>query len=131
VYPSTRRFFVLGVLMLLLLSAVTGLTAANVVPTSKAVDRRSTRTIEELAPAPCQGMGLTSLVTGAGTFNGTSANELMLGSTGIDDVDSRQGDDCILGGAGDDFLKGGAGNDVCLGGPGSDTFHNQCEVQIQ
>jgi hypothetical protein len=129
-YFRARRFLVLG-MMLLLLSIVVGLAAANAVPTSKAADRRMTRTIEEIAPQQCKGMGLTDLVTGAGTFGGTNAHELILGSPGIDDMDGAQGNDCLVGGGGIDVLKGGPGNDVCIGGPGIDIFHNQCEDQIQ
>jgi Ca2+-binding RTX toxin-like protein len=131
-YFSARRFFVLGVLMLLLVSVVTGLTAANAVPASKAADRRQNITTQALAPSQCGGLGLTTVVDGAGLFAGTNANELITGSAGGDIILGAGGNDCILGGGGDDAFIGGNGTDVCIGGPGNDTFFfGGCEVQIQ
>lgn len=55
-------------------------------------------------------------MTGSGTFDGTSAADLIAGSGAADTMDGKQGDDCILGAGGDDSLRGSGGFDVCVGG---------------
>ena len=84
----------------------------------------------DLTPAACTSGTPASLVTGSGVFNGTTQNDLMLGSTAIDTMDGRQQNDCILGGAGNDTIDGFNGTDVCIGGPGTDTFV-RCETAMQ
>jgi Ca2+-binding RTX toxin-like protein len=108
-----------------------GLAAANSVPGSKAADRTSTVTAEELKPTPdCSAIVLSALVTGSGTFGGGDPSELILGSSGADTISGGKGGDCIVAGGGDDSLNGGLGTDVCIGGPGNDTFNPTCETQI-
>ncbi len=111
-------------------SAMLGMAAANTVPASKAADKTSTVTAEQLKPASCNAITLTALVTGSGTFGGGAASELILGSAGVDTITGGNGNDCLLGGGGNDSLSGGGGTDVCIGGPGTDTF-TACETQIQ
>jgi Ca2+-binding RTX toxin-like protein len=86
-------------------------------------------------PAECAGITVTALVTGAGTFNGTAASELVLGGSGADTINAGGGDDCMLGGGGNDSIQGQAGTDVCIGGPGTDSFGilglGGCETEIQ
>lgn len=108
-----------------------GLTDANSVPTTKAVDDSRSIATNDLAPSECSVITVTNLVTGSATFGGTGANDLVIGSSGNDSIKGEGGDDCILGGGGNDDLRGDLGTDVCVGGPGSDTFHPTCEHQYQ
>lgn len=110
-----------------------GLAAANTVPGSKAANRTSTVTAEQLKPSACNAITLTAVVTGGpGTVSGGAASELILGSSGVDTISGGNGNDCIVAGAGNDALTGGPGTDVCIGGAGVDTFPGGgCETQIQ
>jgi Ca2+-binding RTX toxin-like protein len=109
-------------------SLLVGLTAANSVPASSAGDSSQAVTAEQLKPTPdCAGITLTTTVVGV---NGTNGSDLLIGTTGNDNMDGKQGDDCILGGPGNDNLRGSQGTDVCIGGGGTDTFHPTCETQI-
>jgi Ca2+-binding RTX toxin-like protein len=108
-----------------------GLTAANGVAPSKASDRSQAVNVNELKPTSCNGITLSSRIVGSGTFTGTAAAELLLGSAGVDDIRGANGNDCLVGGGGNDTLRGQGGTDVCIGGPGTDTFLPNCETQIQ
>lgn len=141
------RLFVALALGLTLLGAYSAFAAANVVPRSGLGQSNHPVTLQQLAPPECAGIaaGLTSLVVGSGSVNGTNANDLILGSAGNDTIDGKNGDDCIVGGdgndnlaggpgndvlvggSGDDALDGGPGNDICYGGPGTDTA-TRCET---
>ncbi len=64
-----------------------------------------------------------------GTVNGTTGDDLILGSAhadvlrgdkGSDQIEGNSGNDRIEGGDDDDFLYGGDGNDVLVGGKGTD-----------
>ena len=83
---------------------------------------------DELTPTECAGTAVAGVVVGN---NGTNGNDLLIGSSGVDNLDGGLGNDCILGGGGNDSLRGSQGSDVCVGGPGTDTFHPSCETQIQ
>lgn len=127
---------------------VTAVTAANTVPASRLGSHTATIDANALKPPECAGINLTARVTGSGAMVGTAANELILGSTGIDSIGARSGADCVIGGdandvvqgeggndvlfggPGADTLDGGAGTDVCYGGPDLDTFIS-CETQVQ
>jgi len=109
-------------------SVVLGLTAANSVATSRAADTSRGVAADELKPTDCAGIALAGVVVGN---NGTTGNDLLIGSSGVDNLDGGQGNDCILGGGGNDNLRGSQGTDVCVGGPGTDTFHPTCETQVQ
>jgi hypothetical protein len=136
-----RRMALVLLLSLILLSMMTALAASNTVDPSRLHNETFSIGINNLRPPQCAGMTLTNIVTGSGTFAGTTQNDLILGSPGADTILGNGGlwdtsSDCILGGGGNDniwgdgWLLGGAGTDVCIGGPGTDTFHN-CETQIQ
>ncbi len=58
--------------------------------------------------------------SGAQTFTGTAASEIVLLSAAADRADGGGGDDALLGGDGADTLLGGAGNDHLNGGRGAD-----------
>jgi hemolysin type calcium-binding protein len=89
----------------------------------------------DLKPASCAGITVTTLLTGTGAFSGTAASELVLGGSGVDTITAGGGDDCILGGGGNDSIQGQSGTDVCIGGPGFDTFGviglGGCDTEIQ
>lgn len=112
------------------LISTVALTAANTVPASRAGSAVQAITPNMLKPPACAAITVTSLRVGAGSFNGTGAAELVLGSAGPDTINARGGADCVLGGGGNDSLTGGTGTDICLGGPGTDTFSN-CETGVQ
>jgi len=122
------------------------LAAANTVPVTKLSDTRRPITPNDLKPTECNGITVTTKIIGSGTFSGTNANDLILGSAGADTIDGGAGSDCILGGGGNDTLNGqggadvilggdgddainGGGADTCYGGPGTDTFAS-CETQF-
>ena len=107
------------------------LTATTVVPASRAGRSAQSITANNLKPAACVAINLSGIRTGSGTFNDTSASNLVLGSAGVDTIRGQGGNDCILGGGGNDSLRGDGGADVCIGGPGTDTFNASCETQIQ
>ena len=119
--------------ILISVSALTAIAAANTVPTSRLAQRTIAINANDLKPAACAALNLTAVVacpSGGGACNGTAASELILGTANIDTIKGKGGSDCILGGAGDDDLSGNGGTDVCIGGPGTDTFH-ACATQIQ
>lgn len=115
----------------IVLSGAVAFTAANSVEGSRIGEQLLAQGANDLKPPECDGITLTTIVTGTLIINGTDANELILGSPAIDIIDGGGGDDCILGGALDDTLIGGLGTDVCIGGDGNDTFDPTCETQIQ
>jgi Ca2+-binding RTX toxin-like protein len=95
------------------------------------VDQRSVPvTAEDLKPAACTGLYLTNIISGSGVITGTSANDLIIGSAGVDTIDGGGGNDCVLGGQGDDNITGNDGNDICIGGLGTDIF-TTCEAENQ
>ena len=146
----TRLFYRLtwlGLLALILLSAVLALAATNTVPESGADETNRSITANDLKPPECAGLNLVEIRSGGG--GGGNTNSLILGTAGNDNIRGRGGSDCILGGSGNDTLDGDQGNDVVLGGAGDDTliggpgtddcdgesgidtFHNSCETQTQ
>ena len=54
-------------------------------------------------------------------FNGSNANETLIGGDGNDILNGGDGNDTLNGGAGNDILNGGAGDDTVFGGKGTDT----------
>ena len=124
-----RRRPVVASLAALALAAlpILAYTAANVVASSKADDLSMAISPGSVVPGPCAGMTFANRIDGAGNFNGTNQNDLLMGSGGADTINGQNGDDCLVGGGGDDTLRGGPGNDVCIGGGGTNTF-NQCET---
>ncbi len=119
---------------LLAVAAIVGLgailTAANSVPNTAIGQSGAAVTADALKPAACAGISLGSIVTGAGTFSGSGASDLVAASAGADTITALGGNDCVQGGGSDDDIDGGPGTDVCIGGPGTDTF-TDCETTIQ
>jgi len=121
----TRRFLgLLALLGLLLLTAGTlaAFAAANTVPATRADDLSQAVTANALRPAACAALNLTAIVVGSGSFDGTTGNDLILGSPGNDTIRGRQGSDCILGGSGNDDIQGNQADDVILAGDGDDAL---------
>src|SRR5580765_6564490 len=58
--------------------------SVNTVPKSGIGQSITTITANALKPAACASLNLTAIVVGSGSFRGTAANELMLGSAGDD-----------------------------------------------
>jgi len=117
---------------LIFFSVIFAIAANNVVPVTYLTDQSSIVTANDLKPAACSAITLTTILycpTTGGSCNGTDASELVIGSAANDDIESGKGDDCILGGGGNDRLRGEQNSDVCIGGPGTNSFHPSCEAQ--
>lgn len=125
--PVLRLVF-LGLFALLIVSVVSAFAAGLNMPASNLGQQSVAVTAEDVKPAACGGIYLSNIVRGSGTFTGTAANDLIIGSAGTDTIDGAGGDDCIMGSAGDDSLIGSDRNDVYIGSAGSDTF-TDCEVE--
>ena len=108
-------FFVL--LIIAVLTVTYAQAAGNIVSSSRLTNQSSARTIAQLTPTECVGLGLTAVVVGA---NGSNQSELILGTAGVDSLSGNGGVDCIVGGDGADSLFGGNGKDILIGGPGDD-----------
>lgn len=107
------------------------LAAANVVAESRAGQHEATAAVNDVKPADCASLTLSSLYAGAGTLTGGATSDLILGGATDQTISGGDGDDCILGGGGNDQINGGAGTDVCIGGPGTDSFGADCETQVE
>jgi Ca2+-binding RTX toxin-like protein len=125
------RLFVGGVVVLVVATLASAITAANTVPASRVGNPTQAISLDDLKPSQCSAVTGMGLITGSGVITGTVGNDLILGSPGIDAIDGKNGNDCLVGGGSGDSLDGGAGTgDVCLGGPGTDSFA-RCETQVQ
>jgi Ca2+-binding RTX toxin-like protein len=120
-----------AVVAVVLTTTVTGQTAANNVPGTRAEHDQRAITPNDLKPDACAAISVTAKLTGSGTITGTAASELITGSGGADTIDGGGGNDCIVGGGGVDNLRGSGGTDVCIGGAGNDSIHPSCETAIQ
>jgi Ca2+-binding RTX toxin-like protein len=67
--------------------------------------------------ASCDGRPATMM--GSGPINGTSGNDVIVGSSGPDTINAGGGHDVVCGGLGDDTINGGSGNDRLFGFFGS------------
>jgi len=124
--PASLQVFAYGLLALILLSIASAFAAGLSVPASNVGQQSMSVTAEDIKPRSCDSLSLTNIVSGSGTLTGTSANDLILGSSGADTIDGLGGNDCILSGDGDDIIDGNDGIDFCLAGPGTNTLIN-CE----
>ena len=118
--------------VLIIISIGFAYAANNVVPVTHLTDQTTAVDPNQMKPAACSGITLTAIVVCTGGIcNGSNASELILGTSGDDNIKGKRGDDCIVGGGGDDTITGDNDTDVCIGGPGNDSFSNKCETQIQ
>jgi Ca2+-binding RTX toxin-like protein len=131
----TGRVGLLALVGVLLGSLITALAATNIVPVTRAGHNLLSIGANDLKPADCSGITVTTVLSGSGTIIGSGASELVLGGSAADTITAGGGDDCILGGGGNDSIQGQSGTDVCIGGPGTDSFGilglGGCEVEIQ
>jgi Ca2+-binding RTX toxin-like protein len=58
-----------------------------------------------------------------GTLVGTSGNDVMVGTEGLDEIEGAAGNDTICAFGGADTIAGAAGNDTMLGGAGADNLN--------
>ncbi|WP_298818658.1 hypothetical protein [Chloroflexus sp.] len=109
------RIIVLGLIGVLIGATALAAAATIVIPAAAMDDINVAVSPQDIAPPACAGMGLSAIITGAGTIQGTAGNDLIVGSAGNDTIDGLGGNDCLIGGQGSDALIGGAGFDVCIG----------------
>jgi hypothetical protein len=124
------RLALVGLVLLITVSAISALAAANTVPPTAADEIVLPINANALKPPECAGLNLTDVIVWQPGMARDRAPTLILGSPNADTIRGGKGGDCILGGGGDDLLDGDQGSDVCIGGPGADTFQ-QCAVKIQ
>jgi Ca2+-binding RTX toxin-like protein len=128
--PATVfRIVLIGLIVLLVASVASAFAAANTIAPSNIGMQSDQVRANDLKPDVCAALNLTNVVTGSGTISGTPANDLILGTSGVDIIAGLGGNDCILGGGGADSIDGNGSTDVCIGGGGDDTFQN-CETTI-
>lgn len=106
---------------LVAISVMFAFSAANTIPPTKAGSATSAINATALKPNECASLSLTRVVNIGNGDTPSNANELILGTTGADDISGAGGSDCIVGGGGDDTLRGGGGIDILMGGPGNDS----------
>ena len=115
-------------LIILLISIVTALAAANTVPVTHMTDQTNNIVISDLAPPECNSIrySLEIIYMCPPDCNiKSNTNDLIFGSAEDDIIDGGNGDDCIVGGDGDDQIHGANGNDVLIGGPGNDSLYGE------
>lgn len=120
----SKAFFwmVASLVVLVTVSILFALSAANTVPGSKAGSVSSAINANALKPSECTALNLTRVVVLARGDVPNSSAELIIGTTADDTISGGGGVDCILGGDGNDSLFGGNGQDVLIGGPGNDSL---------
>jgi len=100
-------------------------TASNTVPATYIGS--STRAIgaNDLKPAGCNSLNLTTIVTGTANFNNNTANALVLGDSTSNNIKDNASSSCIIGGSGKDKITGGTG-DFCAIGPNPLSTYSGC-----
>jgi Ca2+-binding RTX toxin-like protein len=139
------RITLLVLMGLVILGVLNAFAATNTIPAKRLDDDSISISANNLKPPECSSLNLTSIVVAG---NGTTGNDLILGTAGDDTLNGDDGDDCIVGGGGNDTLQGQKGNDIvlgqdgddnlrgnqdtdiCDGGPGTDSGHPSCETEI-
>lgn len=116
-FRKLRLIAFLVLVTLILLSTVSALAAANIVPSTRMTEQIFAVTANLIKPQQCASLNLTNIVIAA---DGSNANDLILGGPGNETLKGKKGDDCILGAGGNDTLKGDKGNDILIGGLGDD-----------
>jgi len=115
------KIFFWGLLALMLASVINAVAASGTIVPSITVGQVTIPvTANELKPPQCS-MYISKIISGTGTINGTSFNDLIYGSSGSDIIDGGGGNDCIFGLGGNDTIDGGADDDIIIGGDGTDT----------
>jgi hypothetical protein len=96
------RLAVFALILLVVVSIITASAAANTVPTSHLTDQTTAITGNNLKPAQCASYNLTAIVVCGPSiiYTGTSANELILGSSSSKWINGQSGTDCCIGRSG-------------------------------
>lgn len=105
--------------------ATSAFTATNTVPATNLSSNTRTIGANDLKPAGCSSLTLSSIITGGGNFNNTTANALVLGSSGNDTIGDNTGSACIIGGDGKDHVNGHNG-DFCLANAVNGSQYKNC-----
>ena len=131
---SRRATLARGAAGLFVLAVATTLTmsftASTKVPPSNAGLDFIGGAVDQGAPAGCSSLGLTTLVTGQGTFSSSASHALILGSAGVDTINSTGQSNCIIGGGGRDRVTGKS-TSVCITGPDSRATYTTCIKKAQ
>jgi len=124
IHRNIRRLVLAVFVVLIIVSAASAFAAGiSNIPIIRLFKTSRAITVSDLAPAECD--SIRHLLTDyractGGNCDGTTANELILGTAGRDLIDGKNGADCIVGGDGNDKLNGGNDDDVLIGGDGDD-----------
>ncbi len=130
-----------GVLVLIvaIISTVTGFTASNTVPITYAGKASQAVTEQQLAPGWCTLLPLTNTIVMAAnssSVNGTSGNDLILGVNrkGNVNYNGKAGSDCIVAGGGagtKNTLDGGGGaDDICIAPAAANNTFKNCDYTV-
>ena len=114
---------------MVLLSVIGAVAASNTVPFTRLDEDSFSITANDLKPSECATMNLTNIVV-VTNGSGTAGNDLILGSSGGDNIRGGAGNDCIVGGGGDDTLQGQRGDDIILGQDGNDSLRGNQDTDI-
>lgn len=88
----------------------------------------STSALAGISPAhaatgSCYGLAATINATSGTLTTGTPGRDVIVGSSGPDEINGAGGNDVICGYGGDDEIFGGAGNDIIFGNRGNDIIN--------
>jgi hypothetical protein len=102
-------------------------TASNTVPAT--FISSSTRAIgaNDLKPAGCNSLTLTTVVTVTGNFSNAVSNALVLGDSGNGNGTDSTGSSCIIAGGGNDHITATTG-DFCQIGPAPGSHYTNCST---
>lgn len=76
------------------------------------------------AAVMCAGQEATIIGTAPGTINGTSGDDVIVGTAGVDTINAGAGNDIVCGLGGGDLIRGGPGRDIILGNNGADDIRS-------
>lgn len=94
----------LGIFILIFVSVISTVAAANIVPQTRLATRNEEVTANTLKPAQCAGLDLSNITTCTSKVcNGSTNNELILSSPDTSKVNGKGGTDCCVGAPGTDF----------------------------
>ncbi len=134
-YSRRRRSARLGLAVLMVVASGVGFlvtsafTASNTVPATYISSSSMAIGPNDLKPAGCNSITLTSILTGTGNFNVNTSNTLVLGDSTKNNISDKSGgathENCIIGGSNTDKIVGKAG-DFCEVGAGPGSTYSTC-----
>lgn len=133
------RILWIGLLLLIVTSAISALAASITVSPSRASSQSFALDANGFKPSECAGItldgfgdtagrhssGLYFGTSGADTIVTGNGNDCIVAGDGNDSVDSKSGTDVVLGEGGNDALSGDTENDTLYGGAGNDTLEGK------